>query len=203
MLFRPFTHTTTLKYNFETLYNNFKQEIQVSVKTKYTPSEAIRQIEGLDRKQLYERMSSEDPEHRISYTPVKKKKRTERVIDASELVRVFGDRFKPIEQTTSETTNEKQQPPVTTQTIREISDLKLQVDTLKKQLNNEKEQKTLLENNLDDLRQDKQFLQKQLESQTVLLSDNRARETELKYQLEEAQKPTEKRKGFWAWMARN
>ena len=141
----------------------------MSVKTKYTPSEVIRQVEGLDRKQLYKRMNSNDPEYQISYEPVKKAKRTERVIDVSELIRVFGSRFKPNLQTYSEADGNNQEQDIVSVTTREISDLKEQLRDLEKQLLNEKDKVKLLETNLSDLREDKRFLQKQLESQTNLL----------------------------------
>ena len=163
----------------------------MKIKTQYTPSEAIRQVDGLDRKQLYERMDSNDSEYRVSYTPVKKKKRTERVIDASELVRVFADRFTPIEQTTSETTDNDKKQVITTETIREISALEDEVKLLKKQLSDEKDKSRLLEDTVDDLREDKKFLQKQVESHTLLLSDQRKREDELKEQLAITQQPVE------------
>ncbi len=59
-------------------------------KTKYTPSEAIRAVEGLHRKRLYEMMSH----GHLSYMTTDQGKRE---IDGAELTRVFGEKFRPLD----------------------------------------------------------------------------------------------------------
>ena len=59
-------------------------------KTKYTPTEAINAIEGMHRKRFYEMMKNGDITFEEDDSPGKKG----RLIDASELVRVFGENFK-------------------------------------------------------------------------------------------------------------
>lgn len=56
---------------------------------KYTPTEVLNSIENLTRKRLYEMMKQGD----ISYEVKNWGKKTRRFIDASELIRVFGDKF--------------------------------------------------------------------------------------------------------------
>lgn len=59
-------------------------------KTKYTPTEAIAAVDGLHRKRLYEMMASGD----ITYEIASNGSRNKRLIDAAELIRVFGDEFR-------------------------------------------------------------------------------------------------------------
>ncbi len=56
---------------------------------RYTPTEALKLLNGITRKRLYEMMKN----GYISYSQEEKK----RYIDGSELARVFGDKFRPIE----------------------------------------------------------------------------------------------------------
>ena len=60
-------------------------------KTKFTPTEVIRAVEGLHRRRFYEMMSNGE----ISYESEGPEGKKRRIIDASELVRVFGSAFKP------------------------------------------------------------------------------------------------------------
>ena len=60
-------------------------------KTKFTPTEAIRAVEGLHRRRFYEMMNNGE----ISYESQGPEGKKRRIIDASELVRVFGSAFKP------------------------------------------------------------------------------------------------------------
>ena len=60
-------------------------------KTKFTPTEAIRAVEGLHRRRFYEMMNNGE----ISYESQGPEGKKRRIIDASELVRVFGGAFKP------------------------------------------------------------------------------------------------------------
>ncbi|MDH3598509.1 MAG: hypothetical protein OEU26_02585, partial [Candidatus Tectomicrobia bacterium] len=59
-------------------------------KTKYTPTEAIAAVDGLHRKRLYEMMANGD----ITYETASNGSRNKRLIDAAELIRVFGDAFR-------------------------------------------------------------------------------------------------------------
>lgn len=60
-----------------------------STKTKYTPSEALRVVDGLHRKRLYDMMNHGE----ISYLTTDQGKRE---IDGAELARVFGEKFRPL-----------------------------------------------------------------------------------------------------------
>jgi len=58
---------------------------------KYTPTEATKAVKGLNRKRIYDMMNNGE----ISYEEAKWGKKSRRYIDASELIRNFGDDFKP------------------------------------------------------------------------------------------------------------
>jgi uncharacterized protein YdcH (DUF465 family) len=60
-------------------------------KTKYTPTEVIRAIEGLHRRRFYEMMNNGE----IAYETQGAEGKKRRIIDASELIRVFGSTFNP------------------------------------------------------------------------------------------------------------
>ena len=60
-------------------------------KTKFTPTEAIRAVEGLHRRRFYEMMKNGE----ISYESQGPEGKKRRIIDGSELARVFGSAFKP------------------------------------------------------------------------------------------------------------
>jgi hypothetical protein len=60
-------------------------------KTKFTPTEAIRAVEGLHRRKLYEMMKNGE----ISYELEGPEGKERRIIDGAELGRVFGGAFKP------------------------------------------------------------------------------------------------------------
>lgn len=55
--------------------------------TKYTPTQAVKHVKGLSKPTLYRMMENGE----ISYEGQSRK----RLIDASELIRVFSDRFSP------------------------------------------------------------------------------------------------------------
>lgn len=58
-------------------------------KTKFTPTEAMRAVDGLHRRRFYEMMNNGE----ISYESQGPEGKKRRIIDASELVRVFGSAF--------------------------------------------------------------------------------------------------------------
>jgi hypothetical protein len=60
-------------------------------KTKFTPTEAIRAVDGLHRRRFYEMMKNGE----ISYESQGPEGKKRRIIDGSELARVFGDAFRP------------------------------------------------------------------------------------------------------------
>ena len=59
-------------------------------KTKFTPTEAIRAVDGLHRRRFYEMMKNGE----ISYESQGPEGKKRRLIDGSELARVFGDAFR-------------------------------------------------------------------------------------------------------------
>jgi hypothetical protein len=60
-------------------------------KTKFTPTEAIRAVDGLHRRRFYEMMKNGE----ISYESQGPEGKRRRIIDGSELARVFGGAFRP------------------------------------------------------------------------------------------------------------
>ena len=81
--------------------------------SKLTPSEAIRAINGMTRKRFYEMLGSGE----ITYTTEKWGKKDRRIIDASELVRVFGSDFQIKETTETEKSDNKKQNDTTETTL--------------------------------------------------------------------------------------
>jgi len=78
-------------------------------KTKFTASEAIEAIDGMHRKRFYQMVNNGD----LSYTTEQQGSKQTKVFDASELVRVFGDKLR-IEET-PETKQETQKTSLTKQ----------------------------------------------------------------------------------------
>ena len=72
-------------------------------KTKFTASEAIEAIEGMHRKRFYQMVNNGD----ISYTTAQQGTKETKVFDASELMRVFGDKLRISE--TRETRHEAEE----------------------------------------------------------------------------------------------
>jgi hypothetical protein len=60
-------------------------------KTKFTPTEVIRAVDGLHRRRFYEMMNNGE----ISYESQGPEGKKRRIIDGSELARVFGSAFRP------------------------------------------------------------------------------------------------------------
>lgn len=122
--------------------------------SKFTPSQAIRAIDNMTRKRFYEMLN----DGRISYTNEKWGKKERRIIDGSELVRVFGSDFQIKE--TTETKNS---------------------DNLKQKETTE----IGVENRL--LQQKVSFLDEKIQSQDKLLGDATEREKNLLDKLDKAQ----------------
>lgn len=135
-------------------------------KTKYTPTEAIAVVNGLHRKRLYEMMANGDLTYEISDHGSRKK----RLIDAAELIRVFGDSFRPY--TSQEIFEENGERPTETETQpTSIGHLELEIRLLKERLESKNH---LLEEKLrliDDLRDERNEWRKQ--AQILLLPEGR------------------------------
>lgn len=127
--------------------------------SKYTPSQAIRSIKEMTRKRFYEMLKNGD----ISYTKEKWGKKERRIIDGSELARVFGSDFKIKE--TTETKN---------------SDNLKQKETTETNIENK-----LLEQKID-------FLDDKIKAQDKLLSEATEREKNLLDKLDKTQSTIDK-----------
>lgn len=135
-------------------------------KTKYTPTEAIAAVGGLHRKRLYEMMASGD----ITYEIASNGSRNKRLIDAAELIRVFGDTFRVSE--TSEMFQENTEKQSETESkLPETARLQLEIQLLKERL---EAKNLLLEEKLktiEDLREEHNEWRKQ--AQILLLPEGR------------------------------
>ena len=108
---------------------------------EYTPTEALKVLEGITRKRLYEMMKNGD----LSYINANSKRK----IDSSELVRVFGKKFKFDENKETENSISKKQNN-TLETDIENRLLQQKVDALKQQLFDKKEENRRLWEKLED-----------------------------------------------------
>lgn len=144
--------------------------------TQYTATEALKCLSGVTKKRLYEMMKDGE----ISYSEKRWGKTTRRVIDASELVRVFSEDFEPVGTLETKNTNNFLQgtPP---QTTNENRFLQQEINALKEQLHEKKEENEKLWQQLDKS-------QDTLKAQTMLLQDMREKRPE---------KPVEIKKSFW------
>jgi hypothetical protein len=135
-------------------------------KIKYTPTEAIAAVDGLHRKRLYEMMTSGD----ITYEIASNGSRNKRLIDAAELIRVFGDAFRVSKM--SEMFYENTEKQYETQDrLSETARLQLEIQLLKERL---EAKNLLLEEKLrtiEDLREDRNEWRKQ--AQILLLPEGR------------------------------
>jgi hypothetical protein len=141
---------------------------------KYTPTDALKLLTGVTRKRLYEAMKNGE----LSYAT----KNKGRLIDASELARVFSDSF--IIQETQETLGNIskvfQETKRNTQETHEIHFenrlLQQQINDLEKRLLDKDNENKKLWENLDREAQERQKLIDTLNKQTLLLSDQRTPE---------------------------
>ena len=135
-------------------------------KTKYTPTEAIAAVDGLHRKRLYEMMANGDLTYQLADYGTRKK----RLIDAAELIRVFGDAFRPYDSDeTFQGNGEKQSETLEQRST--IEHLELEIRLLKERLESKNQ---LLEEKLrviDDLRDERNEWRKQ--AQILLLPEGR------------------------------
>jgi hypothetical protein len=128
-------------------------------KTKFTPTEAIRAVEGLHRRRFYEMMNNGE----ITYESQGPEGKNRRIIDASELVRVFGSAFKP--EGTRGTENGKK--------IKQIEHvqnnaLNTEIHVLQERLAAKDQMISQKDKMLDELRQDRDTWRQQ--AQTLLLT---------------------------------
>jgi hypothetical protein len=130
--------------------------------TEFTPAQALRAVEGLHRRRFYEMMNNGE----ITYESQGPEGKNRRVIDASELVRVFGSAFKP--EGTRGTENGKK--------IKQIehvqnNPLNTEIHVLQEWLKAKDEMISLKDKMLDELRQDRDIWRQQ--AQTLLLTSER------------------------------
>lgn len=134
-------------------------------KLKYTPTEAIKAVEGLHRKKLYAMMKDRE----IAY----EKEGNTRLIDVNELIRVFSDRFTPLETDETEET-------VSGNRLKQIetpekhagnSGLSTEVDLLRERISDKDQLIRDKERIIADLREDRDQWRSQ--AQRLLLTDQR------------------------------
>lgn len=139
---------------------------------KHSPSDVLRMVEGLHRKKLYEMMK----DGLVSFSLEDGK----RFIDSSELVRVFGDSFKPdgILETSKESKNKHNE---TEKTHLEKILFQQKIEALQERLTDKDEQIRDLRKRLDAESEERRKL-------TLLLM----------HSPEASKKPVEASQGFWA-----
>ena len=146
---------------------------------KYSPTEALKLLDGVTRKRLYEMMKNGE----LSYTTEDNK----RFLDASELVRVFESKFKPEEtKEIFQDTNEKQNETLEIHIENRL--LKQQLEDLHKRLSDKERETLKLWDNLDKEAEERRKLTDTLSKQTLMIEDMRQKSP---------QKPVEKQKGFF------
>ncbi len=133
--------------------------------TKLSAAQALKRLNGISKKRLYEMMNNGD----ISYNTEPWGNKTRRVIEPSELARVFGSKYqdKKIETKQETVSNKKLKPPETIETTIENKLLEQENKMLREQIH-------ALREDVKDWKQ---------QAQTLLLQ--RPPET------------PEKKKGFW------
>ena len=132
----------------------------METKTKFTAAEALRTLKNVSKKRLYEMMNDGS----LSYENQEYGKKKRRILDGSELSRVFGSDFQP-----DKLLEEK------TETFETVS------ETAKKPIET---QETTFENKL--LKQEIQFLREKIQDRERLLSEAKEREKDLSQKLDNA-----------------
>lgn len=154
-------------------------------RTKFTAAQALQHLEGVSKKRLYELMNN----GALSYEMESSGNSTRRVIDGSELARVFSKKFTPgnPEETKQETVSPMfQKRNETPETALETSLLKQEITFLRDKINAQEMVIKEAREREQDLSKKLDAAQDSLQAQTRLLEDSRNRA------------PTEKRKGFLA-----
>jgi septal ring factor EnvC (AmiA/AmiB activator) len=138
---------------------------------QYTPTDALRLLAGVTRKRLYEAMKNGE----LSYV-IKDKGR---LIDASELARVFGDKF-TIQETQENISKVSQETKRNTQETLETQFenrlLQQQINDLEKRLLDKENENKKLWENLEREAQERNKLLDTLNKQALLLTDQRERQ---------------------------
>ena len=138
---------------------------------KYTPTDALKMLTGVTRKRLYEAMKNGE----LSYTTKDKG----RLIDASELARVFSDNFtiQETQETLGNISKVFQETKRNTQETHEIHFenrlLQQQVNDLEKRLLDKENETKKLWENLEREAIERQKLIDTLNKQALLLTDQR------------------------------
>lgn len=141
---------------------------------KYNPTEALKLLNGVTRKRLYEMMANGD----ISY----KKENNKRLIDGSELARIFGDKFQPNTENKKTFFDTEKKQNDTLETLLENTRLSAELDAAKKTIEELKADK-------DDYKARLDKSQATIEKQVMVISDLRPKPPE---------KPIGRQKGFLA-----
>jgi hypothetical protein len=147
-------------------------------KTKFTPTEALRVVDGLHRRRLYEMMKNGE----ISYEMEGPEGKTRRIIDGSELARVFRNAFKPMGTQGTET-RKKLKHSETHGEHAENNSLQTEIQVLQERLKAKDEMLSQKNEMIHELRRDRDTWRTQ--AQTLLLTGGG----------EGAAKG-----GFWAWL---
>lgn len=163
----------------------------METKTKYTATDTLNVVKNLTKKRLYELMN----EGKISYEQEVWGNKTRRVIDASELLRVFGSNFVPLggQETIQETILSRSEKPTETQkNTLETMYLTKEIELLREQLQYERKEKERERLEFSEreryYRSQAEKLMETVTQQTKLLENSHQSDT---------QKPTEPRKGFF------
>jgi predicted HNH restriction endonuclease len=166
----------------------------METKTKYTAADTLNAVKNLTKKRLYELMN----DGKISYEQEEWGNKTRRIINAAELVRVFGSSFTPApkQETKQETVfNTSKKPLETQETALESLFLRKEIERLQEQIQYERKEKERERAEFSEreayYRMQNDKLTDTITRQTLLLSDMRSKAEN---------QPVEQRKGFFAWL---
>lgn len=154
-------------------------------KAEYSPSEALEHLEGVSKNALYNDMNNGV----LSYTDKKWGKKTRRIIQGAELVRVYQNKFKiqnNIETSQENTIKRPDTLQENTKTSYENKILQQEIDLLKQQLESKSDLLEEVKKSRDDLSMKLDKAQETLQSQTFLLEHHQ----------KSTQKPVEPPKRF-------
>lgn len=119
-------------------------------KTKYSPTDALKLLEGVSKNSLYDDMKNGN----ISYTEEPWGKRKRRIIDGAELTRYYGDKFNPANIQRSTQSNNLKQP----QTRLNGTETTLKIKLLEQDNNNLNERLEEAQKERDDWKKQAQTL---------------------------------------------
>jgi predicted phosphohydrolase len=131
---------------------------------KYSPTKALELLSGITRKRLYEMMNKGDISYEIS--------ENKRLLDSSELARVFGKKFlEHGNKKTFYTSEEKQNETLEIQIENRL--LKQQIEALTKQIHDKEFENKRLWENIDKTTDERIKLTDTINKQTLLIEDMR------------------------------